>query len=52
MAAGGNKTGNGEFEDMNKIVQNINAKYEVPGGANPAILIQNTSFNRKIWIYS
>ena len=27
---------------------NINAKYEVPGGANPAILIQNTSFNRKI----
>ena len=27
---------------------NINANYEVPGGANPAILIQNTSFNRKI----
>ena len=27
---------------------NINAKYEIPGGANPAILIQNTSFNRKI----
>ena len=27
---------------------NINANYEIPGGANPAILIQNTSFNRKI----
>ena len=27
---------------------NINANYEVPGGANPAILIQNTNFNRKI----
>mgnify|MGYP001297598693 CR=1 FL=1 len=27
---------------------NINANYQVPGGANPAILIQNTSFNRKI----
>jgi len=24
------------------------ANYEVPGGANPAILIQNTNFNRKI----
>ena len=27
---------------------NINANYEIPGGANPAILIQNTNFNRKI----
>ena len=27
---------------------NINANYQVPGGANPAILIQNTNFNRKI----
>ena len=27
---------------------NINANYEVPGGANPAIILQNTSFNRKI----
>ena len=27
---------------------NINANYNIPGGANPAILIQNTSFNRKI----
>ena len=27
---------------------NINANYKIPGGANPAILIQNTSFNRKI----
>ncbi len=27
---------------------NINANYDIPGGANPAILIQNTSFNRKI----
>ena len=26
----------------------INANYQIPGGANPAILIQNTSFNRKI----
>ena len=27
---------------------NIDANYEVPGGANPAIILQNTSFNRKI----
>ena len=27
---------------------NIKANYEIPGGANPAILIQNTNFNRKI----
>ena len=27
---------------------NLYANYEVPGGANPAILIQNTNFNRKI----
>ncbi|MBL6649646.1 MAG: translocation/assembly module TamB [Flavobacteriaceae bacterium] len=27
---------------------NINANYEIPGGANPAILIRNTNFNRKI----
>ena len=29
-------------------VLSANASYEVPGGANPASLIQNTSFNRKI----
>ena len=36
-------TGNPYMADLN-----INANYEIPGGANPAILIQNTSFNRKI----
>ena len=30
---------------------NINANYDIPGGANPAILIQNTSFNRKRSFY-
>ena len=29
-------------------VLSANASYNVPGGANPASLIQNTSFNRKI----
>ena len=27
---------------------NIDANYEIPGGANPAIILQNTNFNRKI----
>ena len=27
---------------------NIEATYEVPGGANPALLVDNPNFNRKI----
>ena len=34
--------------DPYKGILNAVAEYEVPGGANPATLIQNTAFNRKI----
>ena len=27
---------------------NIQATYEVPGGANPALLLDNPNFNKKI----